>query len=463
MKLTLAEIAAIVGGEHYGINAVATGVSIDTRSLTPGDLFVAIKGPRYDGHDFSRRAQSLGASGVLSRFRVEGHASCGVVVSDPVVALGRLAAHVRQAKGPRVVAVTGSNGKTTVKEMLSSILRREGPTLQTRGNLNNHLGLPLTLLALDQEPFAVVEMGASHVGEIAELTAMAQPDVGLVTMAGEAHLGGFGSREAIARAKGELFAGLAPDAVAVINADDLWCDLWCELASHCRIVRFGLSETAQVRAVETGQGMRVLTPAGEFDLKLALPGRHNVLNALAATAAAGALGVSLTQIAAGLAATEIVPGRLNLQQTPAGFRVIDDTYNANPGSFRAALAYLQEVPAEHWLVVGDMGELGETALDYHRQLGDEARLSGVTRLFALGHLASATAESFGSGGKWFTDIDGLTHSLRTALHEQSPEAVVVLVKGSRFMKMERVVQALCEVGTPDRNVVGTPEKGVDPS
>lgn len=453
MKLFLSQIARITGDKWFGSDVWVSGISTDTRTLHPGDLFVAIEGPNYDGNHFVQEALALGASAVMSRCMLASSKVSGVVVNDSVAALGKLAQAVRLEQTPCVVAITGSNGKTTVKEMLASILSQTAATLKTRGNLNNHIGLPLTLLRLTDEAYVVAEMGASHSGEIADLTAIAQPDVGIVTMAGEAHLGGFGSREAIARAKGELFAGLRPGTIAIINADDPWYELWCEMASHCRIVRFGMSSRADVRAVKNEHGgWQIMAPDGEFELQLALPGEHNVRNALCAAAAAVALEVPTELIASGLRQADAIEGRLNEQKSTTGHRIIDDTYNANPGSFSAALAYLKQFSAEKWMVVGEMGELGETALEYHRLLGDDARLSGVTRLFGLGHLSRATVDAFGSGGQWYANIEALIEDLNNLLTKKAATEVVVLVKGSRFMQMERVVHAICSV--PDKPPVG---------
>ncbi|MEQ8800204.1 MAG: UDP-N-acetylmuramoyl-tripeptide--D-alanyl-D-alanine ligase, partial [Salinisphaeraceae bacterium] len=321
MKLRLSEVATLVNGRLVGDDAWVEGVSTDTRRLAPGCLFVALRGEHHDGHEFVRRAATLAAGAALVAREVDGGPS-QILVGDTLAALQRLAAAWRLRSNAPVLAVTGSNGKTTVKTMLAAILGQSGRVLATRGNLNNHIGVPLTLLELSAEhDFAVVEMGANHPGEIALLTRLARPNVGLITNAGDAHLEGFGSREGVARAKGELFADLAADGIAVINADDAYADLWGELAGDRRQLRFGLRGKTEVRAHDVtteANGMRfVLTaPDGEAAVTLPLAGRHNVANALAAAAAAAAVGTPVAAIAAGLAAVPPVAGRLPARSAP---------------------------------------------------------------------------------------------------------------------------------------------------
>jgi UDP-N-acetylmuramoyl-tripeptide--D-alanyl-D-alanine ligase len=339
--------------------------------------------------------------------------------------------------------VTGSNGKTTVKEMIAAILARDAPVLATRGNLNNDIGVPLTLAGLDAgHRRLVVEMGANHPGEIAALAAMARPRIGVITLVAPAHLEGFGSIDAVARAKGELIAALPADGVAVVNADGGYQELWRELAAGRRLLRFGEHAGADVRVQHQAQadGARIslYTADGALDVSLRLAGRHNALNAAAAAAAALAAGVSLQCIGDGLASVRPVHGRLEILAAPGDVRVIDDTYNANPVSLRAALEVLAQFPPPRWLVLGDMGELGADATAFHREAGLAARALGIQGLFGMGPLARAAVQAFGAGGHHFN-----THAqVLRALHEALDGGASVLVKGSRTMGMEQVVAAL---------------------
>jgi UDP-N-acetylmuramoyl-tripeptide--D-alanyl-D-alanine ligase len=341
------------------------------------------------------------------------------------------------------VAVTGSNGKTTVKEMIAAILGRRGPVLATQGNLNNEIGVPLTLARLSREhQGAVIEMGANHAGEIAYLTALAKPGIAVITNAGPAHLEGFGSLEGVASAKGEVLSGLPDDGVAIVNADDVFAGKWRALAAPHRVIDFGLTEGADVQATwqPDGEGSQVCIVAGgeSIELKLALPGKHNVMNALAAVAAGIALDIGLDDIAAGLTSMCGVQGRLQVKARADGLCVIDDTYNANPASLNAALDVLARMKGERWLVLGDMAELGEDAVALHRRVARVAQQAGVTRLYGLGELGTVAADAFGAGGIAFNDRTELEAEL--ALHAGPGDTV--LVKGSRRMGMEHVVQAL---------------------
>jgi UDP-N-acetylmuramoyl-tripeptide--D-alanyl-D-alanine ligase len=350
-----------------------------------------------------------------------------------------------------VLGVAGSNGKTTTKEMLSSILSLRGECLATRGNLNNHLGVPLTLMRLHRGfQSAVIEMGANRAGEVAELVRMARPEVGLITNAGAEHLEGFGSLEGVARAEGEMVAGLGASGTAIINADDEYATLWRELTS-ARVVDFGLGENAQVRALNLHLAVDAQGFSTRFDLQcalgtvpvaLALAGRHNVYNALGAAAAAMAAGATLAQVAAGLAEARSVGGRLQFRPLTGGAWLIDDTYNANPSSAQAALEVLAELPGRRWLVLGDMAELGSYAAASHRDLGTLARTHGIERLYTFGPLAALAAESFGSGAESHSDMGALIRSLGGAL----PAEVRLLIKGSRVNKLERLVSALTGAG-----------------
>lgn len=442
MAMPLSAASAALGAQYRGADVRFEGISTDTRSLAANNLFFALTGPHFDGHDYVEQAHQAGAAAAVTSRALTTSLPL-LQVSDTRRALGQLARHWRMQFTMPVVGVTGSNGKTTVKEMLSAILSQSGPVLATKGNLNNDIGVPLTLARLGQEHHsAVIEMGANHLREIAYLTELAQPTVGLVTNAGPAHLEGFGSLQGVAHGKGELFAGLARSATAVINADDQYAELWRELAQGCRVMSFGLQAPADVSArFETrmdGTALQMRTPLGALELLLPVPGRHNVMNALAASAAALAAGADLAAIKQGLEGLSAVAGRLQRKTREDGGLLLDDTYNANPGSLRAAIDVLRDVPGEAWLVLGDMGELGGDAEQMHADIGRYARAAGVACLYSLGPLAAHAAQAFGAPAQAFQTLDELLAALRDGLH---PE-LTLLVKGSRAAGMERVVQAL---------------------
>jgi len=454
---TLQQAAAVLRGELHGEDRSFMGVSTDTRALEAGQLFFALVGPRFDGHDFLGEAGDRGAAGAVVSRDATAPVPC-VRVPDTLRGLGELAKDWRRRFDLPVVGITGSAGKTTVKEMIAAILGEVGPLLVTRGNLNNEIGVPLTLFRLAAvHRFAVIEMGANHPGEIARLAAMARPAVGIVTLAGAAHLEGFGTVEGVARAKGELFAALPDDGVAVINADDCYASLWRRLAGSRRVITFGLGPGADFSAreirlqVDGGAGVefRLTSPLGETAVSIPLAGRHNVLNALGAAAAASAAGADLDHIRSGLARTPTVKGRMQLAAGAGGCTIIDDTYNANPGSVRAALEFLTGMEGKPWAVLGDMGELGSQAARLHAEIGSYARSIGVERLFAVGPLSRETVASFGAGAQGFADVDSLARALRPLLRAD----INVLVKGSRSMGMERVVAALA-ADVPDRAAEG---------
>jgi UDP-N-acetylmuramoyl-tripeptide--D-alanyl-D-alanine ligase len=446
----LAELARVSGGLLKGENAGFGAVTSDTRQLEAGALFVALRGDRFDGHDFVSEAAARGAAGALvSRAVAAGIAQ--VVVADTLVALTDFATAWREAFEGSVTAITGSNGKTTVKEMIGQVLTHSGPTLVTQGNLNNHIGVPLTLCRLGPtHRFAVIEMGANHAREIAHLASVARPDVGLVINAGPAHLEGFGSIEGVARAKGELFEALSVDGTAVINADDRFAALWHEMArSAGRVVTFGMRERADFHASDattrlTEQGFvtdfELISPLGQRRLSIALAGEHNVMNALAAAAASHAAGAKLDSIVAGLESMRPVSGRLEVRAARRGARLIDDSYNANPGSLRAGVRSLAGIPGEHWLVLGEMAELGDESPRLHAEIGAFAREHGIDRLLAVGADTRFAVEAFGPGAVWFASIEELTAEAQGTLHPD----VTVLIKGSRVNRLERVASALAE-------------------
>jgi UDP-N-acetylmuramoyl-tripeptide--D-alanyl-D-alanine ligase len=442
----LSELRPALGAELRHGDAHFERVVIDSRAVQAGDLFVALRGENHDGHAFVAQARAAGAVGAVVSEWVEVELP-QLQVGDTLVALQQMGAAARAQFRQPVVAVTGSNGKTTTKQMLAAVFAARGPVLATVGNLNNHIGVPLTLLRLrDEHRTAVIEMGANHPGEIALLTSLARPDVGVVTQAGDAHLEGFGSREGVARAKGELFAGL-DGGIAVINADDSYAGLWRQLAARASILSFGLHAQADVRAeqiefepLEDAVGSRFVlrTPTGSASVHLPMPGRHNVMNALAAAACGIALGLDADVIASGLARVEGARGRLSWLATPEGARVLDDSYNANPSSLRAAMELLAGLRGRRWLVLGGMAELGPEAPRLHREAGALARSLGIDRLYTLGALAAEAAQGFGAGAEAFTDVQAMAEALHASLSADT----VVLVKGSRSARMERVVAAL---------------------
>ncbi len=446
---SLSDFATMLGRTYSGPDADVLRVSTDSRSIRPGDLFVALRGEKFDGGAFAESALQQGAAGVVLDERQAPHVSAAIRVDDTRRALGRLAAAWRDRFDIPVVAITGSNGKTTVKEMLAAILRVEAgaddAVLSTEGNLNNDIGLPLMLLRLrESHRYAVLEMGMNHPGEINYLTCLARPNVALVNNAMSAHIGLMGSVEAIARAKGEIFNGLEAAGIAVINVDDTFAGLWRSMNAERRVTGFGLSAEADVRgqykATAFGALLEVHTPETRFEVTLNVAGVHNVRNALAATAAALAVGVGVASIQAGLSGFAGVKGRLKSIPALHGSTFIDDTYNANPDSVRAALAVLAMRPGKKILVLGDMAELGEAAPALHAQIGLEARAAGVDRLFALGKHSQETAGAFGAGARYYERIQELLADLENELAADT----TVLVKGSRFMQMERVVQSFRE-------------------
>ncbi len=445
---SLSQAAQWLHARHIGADVVIESVGSDTRSLTPGQLFVALSGPNYDAHSFAEQARQAGAAALL----VQRELDCPLpqlLVDDTRIALGHLAGAWRSTLRGRVVAITGSNGKTTCKEMVAAILGQAGTVAATRGNLNNDIGLPLTLLGCRDEEFLVLELGANHPGEIARLATIARPELSLITNAGRAHLEGFGSLEGVARAKGEIISGTARNGAFLLNADDRFADLWRELADKRRVLSFGLQQAADVSLEPGSQSLRLngdgfhsacrlRTPRGGLDIELRLAGEHNLLNALAAVAVAEALTIDPEAIRTGLAGLRPVAGRLCPLQGVGGARVIDDSYNANPDSLVAALDLLGQLPGRRWLVLGDMGELGSEARSLHREIGRQARQSGIERLWATGELSAGAVDGFGEGGRSFADRDALSEELRSVLGAQD----LVLVKGSRSAAMDRVSAAI---------------------
>ncbi len=442
IRARLSQVAAWLGAQRSGADGEFFGVGTDTRTLAAGTLFVALRGEHFDGHAYVAQAAERGAVALLVEHAVESPLP-QLVVRDTRLALGRLGAAWRLQCNTPLAAITGSNGKTTVKEMTRAILQQRGAVLATEGNLNNDIGVPLMLLRLTPEHrYAVIEMGANHPGEIAYLTELARPDAAVINNAAPAHLAGFGSVDGVAQAKGEIYDGLRENGIAVINADDRYAKLWHDLAGTHRQLSFGMEQgadiTAQWEPLANGSRVRMQTPAGELDVVLPLPGRHNVMNALAATALALALEADLAAVSAGLGTMQPVGGRLQSRAGRQGSRLIDDSYNANPASLRAAIEVLAAQAGRRVLVLGDMGELGQQAEALHRDIGTAARAAGIDALYATGPLSLAAVAAFGEGARHYADHAALAAALQ---QELAPE-VTVLIKGSRSARMERVVEAL---------------------
>lgn len=442
--LLLSDAAIAVQGVLHGDDRSFTGASMDSRQVAANELFIALPGTRVDGHDFLALARERGAVAALVEKKVADPLP-QLVVADARLALGRLAAWWRTHYTCPVIGLTGSNGKTTVKELLAAILERCGATLATQGNLNNDIGLPLTLLRLrSNHRYAVIEMGANHPGEIAYLTGIAQPDVALINNAGPAHLEGFGTVEGVAHAKGEIFSGLTSKGIAVINADDAHVSVWENILAARRIVRFGLSERADVSAQWEGDAfgsrLHLRTPAGSAHATLHLPGQHNVLNALAATAAALAVNIKLPDIALGLESARGAPGRMQIKIGRNDACIIDDTYNANPASVQAALNVLASSRGRRILVLGDLAELGDDKVALHHSIGVAATAAGIDALYTVGTLSTHAGSAFRGEHQHFATQEELMANLIPML----ALGVTVLVKGSRSAHMERVVGALTE-------------------
>ena len=454
--LKLSELTRVLTGRLVAADASFNGVSIDSRAIQPGQLFIALAGPRFDGHDYLNEVAAKGAVAALVEREVVDSTLPQLLVSDTRVALGQLGALNRSAFTQPVAAITGSSGKTTVKEMLASILRTRGPVLATRGNLNNDLGAPLTLLELAPEhTAAVIELGASRIGEIAYTVAMTRPQVAVINNAGTAHVGEFGGPEKIVEAKGEILEGLDASGVAVLNLDDKAFAIWKARAAGRQILSFALSDPrADFHASDIDRDARgcpsfkLHSPQGVEQVQLNLLGTHNVANALAAAAAAHAMGVSLFGIATGLNAVQPVKGRTVAQLAKNGIRVIDDTYNANPTSMCAAVDILAGFSGRTVLVLGDIGELGEWAEQGHREVGAYAA-GKVSALYAVGPMMAHAVDAFGEHARHFASQADLIAALDV---EQDPNTTI-LIKGSRSAVMENIVVALCGPLLQEKNGV----------
>ena len=434
------EIAKKLSGRLLGSDGVFESISIDSRNLCAGDLFVALQGDNFDANAFAEQAVASGASALMLNEAIAVDVP-QIIVEDTEKGLGELAHIWRLQYELPVIAVTGSNGKTSVKEMLAAILSRMGESLVTAGNFNNHIGVPLTLLNLrERHRYAVIEMGANHPGEISYLSRLAVPDIALITNAAPAHLEGFGDIEGVAKAKSEIFESLPEQGFSIINADDPFAPLWREKVKHCQNIEFSLHVDAPVRGEWDANLNKLLihTLMGDVSVNLPLVGEHNARNALAAAAVAMAVGAGLEEIRLGLEAMQPIKGRLFPQVGVNGLQILDDSYNANPASLNAALEVLSAMPGEAWLVLGDMAELGDESQKLHAQMGDVARKSGITRLFAIGEMSEAAVHSFGVGAEFFENV----HDLVDAVKASASPGLHVLVKGSRAMHLEHVVVEL---------------------
>jgi len=443
IPLCLAEIAKAVDGELIGENITIDNINTDSRSLQQDELFLALKGPNFDGHRFLEQVVKLGCGAVI----VDHHCELTIpqiIVSDTHNALGNISAYVKDKVAPRTVAITGSSGKTTVKEMVAAILSRLGNVLATKGNFNNDIGVPLTLLRLEKKhDFAVVELGANHMGEIAYTTALVKPDVAIINNIAAAHLEGFGDLFGVARAKGEIFEGLDSSGIAIYNQDCKLSNKWQWRLTDKKVRTFSCFKAAdcfssEVKLDESGCArFKLNTNQGNIDIELTVPGKHNVCNAVAATTIALEFGASLEDIRLGLAEMSAVKGRLNLHQLTDTFKVIDDTYNANVESIKAATDLLASYSGRRILILGDMGELGADARSYHQEVGEYAKQCKIDDLLTIGVLSQNTADAF--NGQHFSERAKLISCL-ISLIENEQRPVSILVKGSRSARMEYVVK-----------------------
>ncbi|RZA36219.1 MAG: UDP-N-acetylmuramoyl-tripeptide--D-alanyl-D-alanine ligase [Lysobacteraceae bacterium] len=451
-RLPLSLLAHWAGGELHGEDLLVDTLTNDTRSLMPGSLYVALRGERFDGHDFAYDAAMRNAAALLVDHPVEVDLP-QVVVPDTQLALARIAGNLQLDRGGKAIAITGSNGKTSVKTLTLSILQRAGDTYSNPGNRNNEIGLPLAVIdAPEDADFSIYEMGAGKPGDIAYLTDIVTPDVALVNNIASAHLERMGSLLGIAQTKGAIYSALSVDGVAIINADDAFAEYFAALVVGRRLLRFGLESTADITArdiVATGEGSRfvLVTPQGNAAVDLPLPGRHNVLNALAAASIALACGVAMATIVEGLGASKPVAGRQVAHVLANGAVLIDDSYNANPGSLAAAIDTLAAAGGQAWLVLGDMRELGPEGEALHADAGRKARAAGIARLYTLGALSASAALAFGEGARSFETHKDLADALRLDLSQiAQPQDMRCLVKGSRGSAMDRIVTALLSTG-----------------
>ena len=434
---------ATVLAQSCHFDAEITGICTDSRYIEPGNLFIAITGERFDGHHFVREVAEKGAVAVVVKHVTPEVTIPQFVVADPVMALAQIAAQHRQNMRCPIIALTGSNGKTTVKEMIAAIL--PSPSHATRGNLNNHIGVPLSVLALTTEHrYAVFELGANHPGEIAHTVAIVHPAVALINNIAPAHVEGFGSIEGVAKAKGEIYEGLAAGATAVVNDDDTYAHFWDASLVDKKVIRYSLTQPRDVYAKgvsldEHGCGRFMLAlPNDAVEIQLRVPGLHNVRNALAAAACCFAVGIGIEDIQRGLVGFHGVKGRMTVLPGKNRATIIDDTYNANLRSVLAGLEVLAARPGKTLFIFGDMGELGDWATEHHREVGATAKKLGINQLLSCGALSRFASEAFGMGAHHFSSQDELIDYVSLQLNPET----TVLVKGSRSSAMEKVVDRL---------------------
>ena len=443
--MSLAQIAQVTDGQLLNCPDAALmvkNISTDTRTVSAGSLFLALQGERFDAHDFAAQAADKDAVAIVVSRLLPDVSLPQILVADTRIALGRIAAWVRNQLDLQIVAITGSCGKTTVKEMCAAILRQSAPVLATQGNLNNEIGVPQTLLRLTpDERYAVVELGANHPGEIAWTTSLVKPDVAVINNVAAAHLAGFGSLRGVAVAKTEIFSGLSETGTAIINADSEFYDWWREILS-VRTLSFGVENPkADFRAENIEQNeagiasFMLICPLGRIAIQLPVPGLHNVSNALAAAAVTTSLGLSLEQVKSGLMTMVPVKGRFCVQKLSDSVTVIDDTYNASVQSVMAAIDTLSVMPGHRVLVFGDMGELGADAATLHRQIGEHAKAKKLDTVLTIGELSRNTAEA--ASGQHFVNKESLYQALQQLMQQQRP--VTILAKGARSARMEDVV------------------------
>ncbi len=449
MNMSLSEIASHVNGRLSGQDINISSVSIDTRTLSSGDLYLALKGLNFDGHTFINKAKAAGASAVLIENEIETECP-SIIVKDSHLALAELSGAWKSKTKVKTIGITGSNGKTTVKEMTAAILAVNSNVLFTQGNLNNDIGVPLTLLKINQHhQFAVIEMGANHAGEIKYSSHYVKPDIAVITNIGPAHIEGFGSLERTAIAKGEIIGSLTPDGVAILNKDDPFFPLWLELVEIRKVITFGLDTSASISAKAIYSEIKnneffthftLITEDGEITIKLRLAGQHSVINALTAAASCVHLKINLEQIKQGLESIKPVTGRLQPLVDKQGNLFIDDTYNANPSSLKAALTVLKQCKGEPWVVLGALAELGGNSKQIHKEMGTLIKSMGIIRLFTVGEDTKYTVEAFGNGAEFFNSQEQLIKALK----EQRKDNETLLIKGSRTQKMENVVAAFID-------------------
>jgi len=440
-------LANVLATDYQGDNRKVININTDTRTLCDGEVFLALKGPNFDGHKFIEQAKQKGAIGVIVDHAVDTDIA-QFVVADTRIALGTIGTAVMAQVAPKTIAITGSVGKTTVKEMCAAILSSKGDVLATKGNFNNLIGLPLTLLRLEpQHRFAVIELGANHIGEIAYTTAMTKPDVAVVCNVAAAHLEGFGSLQGVAQAKGEIYDGLKEDGIAIVNCDSDFSQYWLDKLATRNIKCFSSSEKLDIWAedisldAQARASFTLCTKQHSVPVKLALPGKHNISNALIAAALTSEFDVSLEEIASALATMGEVKGRVNLIEASDSLTIIDDTYNANVKSVKAAIDLLSDIQGHRILALGDMGELGEDARKYHQEVGEYALAQGIDELFTLGVLSKCASDVFGLPNRHFSNREQMLQQIQNSISKVDKK-ITLVVKGSRSSRMELLVTDL---------------------